>query len=417
MLKRICQLCCCWLLLLTIHVHAQNSSLHIENITFPQGFQVRSCEQIYQDTTGLIWIFGFGKNRVFTYNGIEVEEVNRSDHFPDELLDLNWNHTYVDPYFYLTADSVFVFSPSSKDIQYVLDYAPEIVAQYPEIKQISRAWSSQEGVIWGFSNWIPKAKGTGQYRYVIRSENHQPFQLIDTFHQEKTYFGAWIFTANERLLVRGKSRLLEFKKSGRTGEFFFPTGKDPIMPNVRIDEDQTIWAIYSKDHVQYDIYYKTEQSPNFVQLEEENGFPQQGNNARIYHRNHHLWHWGIPFSLSRKNTNSGKVEDLTAQILAQQHNFPIYNSQLRNIFEDEGGVLFFLTDDGISKVTIYDELFEQFEVNKPNCPDGKCRILGIAEDEADHLYLSYQNGIEKIHLPTGERSSLDLNIPPQTQKQ
>jgi len=92
MIFRISKYTCFVLLWLSASGTAQNSSLHIENITFPEGLQVRGIEQIFQDTTGLIWMFSMGnRKQVLTYDGISIKEIDRSTYFPDELINKTGN--------------------------------------------------------------------------------------------------------------------------------------------------------------------------------------------------------------------------------------------------------------------------------------------------------------------------------------
>ncbi len=397
---------------------SQSTNFKIENITFPEGNQLAYAYYIEQDASGLIWI-QVGRD-FYTYNGhvlakVEPEGLGFEEHGNRLLFGAQGY-----PYFHLDGKDLLVYDPVSNEVIRRIDVLPENLGSLPKPTTIRYTDISGDSVIWGLAN----IDNVGAY--VVRSLHGGPFQLIE--HIDISWYYDFTVVRDDHFFVKMRDRVEEFDVNGKVKSHLFPSGPDPVMPNIVKDDENTIWTIHSPDKLkdQYAVYYLREDADEFVRLEPGKRFPQEKKQGTIFSDGTYIWHRGYPFSLSRLRLSAGQagtvdgtIEDFTAQIIEKNQHLPIFNSTLLNVFRDRSDQIWMTTRAGIVKMTIEEGLFDKFRVGQLdfNCKTGDCKIKGVAEDGAGNVYFSYDNGIIVYSPKTGRRSRLPLNIPPQKQSE
>jgi len=396
-----------------------DGELKIENITFPEGNQLPYAYDITQDSSGMMW-FRSGLN-FYNYNGTELSEVTKEvmGFSPKRLERMPWNKNH--SLFYMSADSLTVYNPYTNEV--IKETVGGLEAKFRRFQTktslISYIAVGKDEHVWGLVE--PRSPSNLEddsfiARYVVRSDEHGKFQLIDSLNISWYYDVTLV--QDDQYYVKCRDRIEVFNKNGRSKIYPFPDGPDPVMPSMVMDDDNTIWVVYSPDKLkdQYAVYFLKDGDDEFTRLEEEQ-FPQSKKRSEIFLTEGYLWHRSYPFSLSRMRISNGSIEDFSEKVIKQNVNFPFYNSKLLNVFEDRSGDIWMTTRAGVVKMTIEDDIFLKFQQENEDfdCNTETCAIKAVTEDELGNIYFAYENGISKLDAITGNLISLPLSIPPQKQ--
>lgn len=395
-----------------------DGELKIENITFPEGNQLAYAYDITQDTTGKMW-FRYGVN-FYNYNGHVLSQV------PQEALGFTGNGMgrviwgKDQDFFYLPTDSLIIYNPyTNKVIRGDRDKSEptSIALNRAKLGKVGIIGLGKDKSIWGVVSVNGRTDEGGKY-YVVKTDDKREFQIIDSL-QISWYYDQTLVKGDD-FYVKCRDRIEVFNTAGRTKVYSFPQGPDPVMPCMLLDDENTIWVVYSPDKLkdQYAVYYLKEGQSEFTRLAKGQQFPEEQKPSQIFHSNGYIWHWANPFSFSRMRISDGRIEDLTPKILEQKINFPFYNSTLLNVYEDRSGQIWLTTRAGIVKITIEEDLFKKYlpEQTSVDCQSDNCKVRGITEDDAGNIYLSSANGITVLDSKTGNIVALPLNISPQNQE-
>ena len=397
-----------------------DGQIKIENITFPEGNQLAYVYDITQDTSGMMWLRS--GSDFFNYNGVQLSEVSSEvlGFSPSRIERLQWRKSPT--LFHMSVDSLIVYNPYTNEI--IRDAKNNLEGKYHE-RETASSLIGYVGVdedqhVWGL---VESKHGTktnefsSRINYVVRGDKNGKFHFVDSL--VSSWYYDITLVQNDHYYVKNKDRIEVFNKNGRTKIYSFPDGPDPVMPSMVMDDDNTIWVVYSPNRQknQYAVYYLKEGQSEFTRLPKNRRFPQEDQMGKIFNTKGYLWHRGYPFSLTRMRIADGQIEDFTAQIIDQKLNFPFYKSPLLNMYEDLSGDIWLTTRAGIVKLTIEEDLFLKYSLEQAsqNCNAENCAVKGITEDEKGNIYLAYANGISVLNPETGKITPLPLNIPPQTQ--
>ena len=413
------------LLVYSLNTKAQSfeGNLKIENITFPEGDQLAYVYDIAQDSTGLIWFFSNATGKLNTYDGNNLKTVENEvlGFSSDNCFGLYANDT--DLFFYFSKDSLMVYNPITKEL--IRKIAPGRIEESapfsngtPATHILGRSYEIRVSgdTIWAMA--VKKGQINAKVLYVLRAEDNEAFQIVDSLPLDRYYDKALI--RNGHYFIKQRDRVEEFGPTGRLRIYQFPEGPDPVMPSMVKDAENTLWVVHSPNQStdQFGVYYLKEGQKEFTRLPEGHRFPQEEMMGKLFADGAYIWHRGYPFRLSRMRVGDGKIEDFTDKIIEQKFNFPFYNSSLLNIFRDLSGEIWLTTRAGMVKISIEEDLFKKYHLDKEleDCQDESCFVRGITEDEAGNLYLSQYDGISKLNPRTGQLTGLRLDLPPQLQK-
>lgn len=180
--------------------------------------------------------------------------------------------------------------------------------------------------------------------------------------------------------IEFSEHVYEFNPDGRHRQHSFnPKGPNPISSSCVADAENTMWAVYSPHRLrdEFSIYYSRADMDQFALLPDQEIITRGGKFGKVYFDGKDLWYRGDPFHLFRRNTATGKFEDLTDMVLQQANDFPFYNSMVNNVFRDRSGQVWITSRAGEVKMSLEEDIFRYYSIVLIGAPEQFAQSVGF----------------------------------------
>lgn len=375
------------------------------------GNENDAIEQIFQDSTGLIWLFS--SDKCYVSDGEKI--IERAIPFPfsgTSFLSGAYSISS-EGNFYLGGDSIRIFNPYTNSIiqSIGIEEGGFLNGKTPYLHNII---SSPGGIIWAALS-SKEGFGFGSEYTIVKSQNGLPFKGVGIPIRKRALTSNNVVIRGDQLFVSTADTVFQYRLNGDFEKAYaFPLMKPgPIPAQNQVSKNDPIeflhYARSTKNNTNKEKYMERALytlHPSAIDFESK-VIPGLIDDVPLFLdiTEDGYWFLGERMSFYSINGNGLRVVDYS-EFFSKQH--PdlsyLYDVPLK-VFKDGAKNIWVATNkNGVFIIPDTSSPFNRFLGDRkayPFCRAKTCVIRGITVDEDDNIYFAFDLGIQKIDAKTG----------------
>ena len=382
------------LLLFSISIFSQNEKVAFKLFSFEDGLSHRNAFKIQQDQEGYIWIA--------TINGLNKYDGIKFTHFSNLSKENKIPQNYISELLITPDTNIWM---AGENYLITLDgntYESKIIraskesALFKKTRTLSGLTKDSDGNIWTVTY-----NNESESFYLQKTDSND--ELQDVLKLEGKFSSRGMLWYDGHLYFASKeNEILKIEAEGKVkGQYNF--GEKPNKENwiiqMQATSDGTIWALLNDGRL---FYLEKGETQFLIHPIIKSALGETIANCFLVEESGDIWIGGAG-NLHYYDKTSDRLFDYSESIKDLTKHY--YN--IRDLFQDEMGVIWAASDYGVIKVSNAERLFNNYLSERSEfCRNGFCSMRGITEDEEGNMYFSYYNSIHV--LPKGESATRPL---------